>query len=542
MRKLATGIAMVAVAAVAGACADPLTVNNSNNPDVKKTLSTPADVERLISTGYQQVFNSIHRNDISPQINAMSLESYGTVANFGMALRAAIPRLPISNQRGNQTFDVDFYDFQQLSKLTRTMANGITALDNLKKAGGTLGSATQDARARAWGFLDLAIAHGNLALVYDSAAIVPPGTPSSVITPLSGYSDVMKAALAYLDTAIAIANTANSSGFTSSWINGETIDQPTFIKIARSYKARFSAGVARTPAERDAADWSAIIDDATHGITSDLNVALSNSAGWSNTVLTNAYRYQGWSNMSPMYLGMADTSGAYAAWLATPMSSRTAFMVRTPDARWPSGNTRAAQQTVSDTLPHGNLYFRNRPTGEDTPGDPWGSFQYDHYRWRTITLDNPDNSGNWPDMTKAEIDLLAAEGYIRKGDIASAAKLIDNTRVANGKLPALSGAVTSASQPVPGGTSCVPQVPDATGQNPTCGTIMEAMKYEKRVETLFSGYGQWFMDERGWGDLVQGTPVQFPVPYQEMDARFHPFYDSNAMSGPQAAAKGTYGF
>ena len=40
---------------------------------------------------------------------------------------------------------------------------------------------------------------------------------------------------------------------------------------------------------------------------------------------------------------------------------------------------------------------------------------------------------------KAENDLLAAEGYIRTGNIAAAAAKIDLTRVANGGLPALTG-------------------------------------------------------------------------------------------------------
>jgi hypothetical protein len=69
----------------------------------------------------------------------------------------------------------------------------------------------------------------------------------------------------------------------------------------------------------------------------------------------------------------------------------------------------------------------------------------------------------------------------------------------------------------------------------------EAMKYEKRIETMFSGFGRFWIDGRGWGDLVEGTPLEFPVPYQEMQSRQQPFY----LLGPgfgSAAAKGAYGF
>jgi hypothetical protein len=63
------------------------------------------------------------------------------------------------------------------------------------------------------------------------------------------------------------------------------------------------------------------------------------------------------------------------------------------------------------------------------------------------------------------------------------------------------------------------------------------MKWEKRVETSFTGYAQWYIDGRGWGDLVQNTALEWPVPYQELFARQLPSYTTSA-----AAAKGTYGF
>ena len=141
---------------------------------------------------------------------------------------------------------------------------------------------------------------------------------------------------------------------------------------------------------------------------------------------------------------------------------------------------------------------------------------------------------------KAENDLLAAEGYIRTGNINAAAAKIDLSRVANGGLPALSGVVTSTTQAVPGGASCVPQVPTGSG-SVVCGNIFEAMKYEKRVENTYAGFGRFWIDGRGWGDLVEGTPLEFPVPYQEMQTRQKPFYLLGSGFG-SAAPKGVYGF
>jgi hypothetical protein len=65
------------------------------------------------------------------------------------------------------------------------------------------------------------------------------------------------------------------------------------------------------------------------------------------------------------------------------------------------------------------------------------------------------------------------------------------------------------------------------------------MKWEKRLETSFTGYAQWFIDSRGWGDLTEGTIVEWPVPWEELYARQNlSLYTTDKVR----AAKGTYGF
>ena len=57
------------------------------------------------------------------------------------------------------------------------------------------------------------------------------------------------------------------------------------------------------------------------------------------------------------------------------------------------------------------------------------------------------------------------------------------------------------------------------------------------MELAFMQYGAWYFDSRGWGDLALGTPLEWPVPYQEMDTRSEKLYNSNT-----AAVVGTYGY
>ena len=531
MRKLATGLLWVAASATMACNSDQLTVTNKDQPDVARALATPAAIENLIAGIYSQVHTGLHASStaLDPTFRVEALESYGTVANFGMQVRAAIPRGPITNVRNYVTSSENQRDFSQMERRARDAATGIQALDKLIAGGGTLEQkgttpTGRNQRARAFGFFGDGLALGYLALSYDSAAIVHPGTPAptslDAVPPLSYHTAVMDTALMMLDTALALASTMPGN-ITASWL-GQTTDVSgaNFVRLIRSYKARFRAAVARTPTERAAVDWDKVIADATAGITADFVVNTTPNSF--NVAFLGAQVFQddsrGWHEMSPMYFGMADTSGAYAAWIASPMANRAPFLIKTPDLRWPSGETRAIQQTKQPTTWVYNVfpYIRNR-TGQDTPGEPFGNSWYDFYRFKGINQNA--NAGPWVEMAKVEIDMLAAEGYIRKNNPAAAIALIDPSRIRAG-LPSLVG-MTLAS-PVPGGNACVPRVP--SGTTVSCGNLMEAMKYEKRMETAFTGYGQWFFDSRGWGDLVKDTPLEMPVPWQEMDSRNHPFY------------------
>ena len=530
------------------ACQDnPLSVPNTSNPDVSKVYGSPKDVEVIISKTFQQLWNAQQANTgIGVQTMVMSFESHSGLANFGLGARAAIPRGVISNALGNANQTENFQDYDGLQRNARSAANGIAAINAFKAAGNTMGSNARDARAKAFGFFSLGYALGNVALIYDSAAIILPSTPTDEIPPLSAASAVMDAALQMLDSAIAIttspAATDGSNGFPipKDWMSAPAdVSADRFRQIARSYKARFRANVARTPQQRGAVNWDAVIADAEAGITSDLIVNADASTGWALGWRNQLAVDVTWSQMTPMILGMADTTGAYDAWLATPLGSRTPFLLRTPDKRFPSGETRAAQQAVTGTSRGGTpvgsiLYFRNRTEG-DGAAEPWGNWYYDNWRfWGPRAA-----GGNGPviAMEASEIDLLAAEGYFRKGNLAKTTQLIDKSRVPAG-LPALTGAVASLTSQVPGGNSCVPRVPQAPSFTSTaCGTVFEALKWEKRVETSFTGYAQWWLDSRGWGDLVEGTALEWAVPWQELFARLN----QNAYTNTSRAAKGNYG-
>jgi hypothetical protein len=523
------------------ACVDnPLDIENQTNPDVERVYGSPKDVETIISKLFQQMFNGQQglTAQLGVQTMVMSFESHSALANNGFGARAAIPRGTISNSLGNSNQTENFQDFDALTRNARSAANAVAAINRFLDAGNTIGTAGRNARAKSFGFFALAYALGNTVLLYDSAAIITPDVPSDVVPPLSDAKTVMAAALALLDSAI--ASSAGADAIPGGWVSGTDMAMPRWNQLLRSYKARFRAGVARTPAQRAEVDWNAVVSDATAGITTDwiVNADATNGwfAGWRSQLAVDPT----WSQMTPFILGMADTTRAYDAWLATPVDSRKPFLLRTPDKRFPSGETREIQQAVTGSsragTPAGSiLYHRARPSGEDSPAYPWGEWYYDNWRFWAIRA----AGGNGPIVmfSVAENDMLAAEGYLRTNRVAQAAPLIDKTRVRAGLEP-VSG-ITNLTTPVPGGNACVPRVPQPpTFTTTACGNIFEAMKYEKRLETAFTGYAQWFLDSRGWGDLVEGTVLEWPVPWQELYSRLN----ENLYISTLRAAKGTYGF
>ena len=548
----------LAGAVLLGAC--DLAVQNPNQPDTDRVLATAADVESLLGTQYLRWHTSAHGSlsNVWGMAYVMSFEGFSSLANNGMGARFGIPRGTNDNAVGNgyAAEQRRMYNIHhEVARITSIV------LSRLNAPGFTLGSTAQDNRARAFAEFNRGLALGYLALVYDSAAIITPEMSTEDPGELEGYDKVMAEAIVALDNAVTAATAAGSgaNGFPlpATWIPGPTsMTAAEFVRLARSYRARLRANVARTPAERAAVNWVAVIADAQNGITANHFNTTNTVTGPFNQWVSQWNTYTTWHQMTPFIAGMADNSGAYAAWMAQPISTRgegNPFFMTTPDLRWPQGADRAAQQadfaitSCSAANSVCKRYYVNRPTGNDqTSGAAWGWSNYDFvrfYPWRTAGAGTGQN-GPFPFFTLAELDLLQAEGLIRTGGYAAAAALINKTRVANGGLPPITA--FDATSPVPGGANCVPKTPTGPGNAVQCGNMFEALKWEKRVETQMTHFAAWYLDSRGWGDLVEGTALHWAPPYEDLLARGRTgtqIYSTGGLTGlTGAAAKGTYGW
>ena len=161
-----------------------------------------------------------------------------------------------------------------------------------------------------------------------------------------------------------------------------------------------------------------------------------------------------------------------------------------------------------------------------------GTYHYSshtHKRYRDY-LDNGDN-GPMVQMKVTEMDMLMAEALLRTGGSAGAvADLINKTRVERAQLePATAG--TPAGSPDHG--------PNDLTYKPTQAgaTLWDMLKYEKNIDCYVAGSGRAWFDKRGWGDLITGTLLHFPVPGAELEVLQLQIYTFGGVGGPGSAPK-----
>lgn len=535
---LRMAVLSVAAAGLIGCSDESLAVTNPNSGDTERVLGTPNDAEALLGTYYKRWSSGVYGStgNLEGMANIMSLMNYSSLANNCQNARAPFANVSNSNAPGNvcQGEQNRLYTF--MGEVNRVAASFLGQVEK----GLTLGSSARDNRAKAYAEFLNGLSLGYVALMYDSGAVVTPKTSSEDAGELVGYKTLADSAFAAFQRAIDLTNApeTGADGFPlpSTWIPSPTsFTKAEFVKLIRTYRARIRANVARTPAERAAVDWAAVVADAQNGITADHQITTNTVTGPGNSWRQQYTSGSTWHQMPPFFIGMADVSGSYAAWIAQPIPDRggggVSFTMVTPDERFPQGATRAAQQadfnftSCEAAGAKCKRYFVNRANGADqNSGLGFGWSNYDFVRFRSWQVSGDAGSarnGNTPFFMLAELDMLQAEGLYRQGNFAAAGALVNKTRVANGKLPAIT--TFDASTPVPGGTTdCVPKVPVDPFNVVACGNLWEALKYEKRIETAYTHYAPWFLDGRGWGDLPKDTPLFWAVPYQDIQARGRP--------------------
>jgi hypothetical protein len=505
----------VALALVAASCQD-LDVVNPNRPDAARATAQPLTTETFVASSFRTWWPVAGHDDFpSWAFATMAREITSGFADFGQLEMSAEPRQGWNNSQVNVRRFVNETPWFQLYRTVSSVNDVVGAINR----GLVIESPVRTARAKAMGKLMQGLSYGHLAFYFDKGPIIDEFTRlDTVRTPqFTEYRDLGAYAIRQLDSAIAIAGANPTMTFPpESWLF-QSMNRDQFVRFANSYAARILVYNARSRAERAAVNWQEVIRRVDAGITQDYAPIAQPDILWDdwkrlNARLRTAGRPSDFGRPSYWLLGPADSTNGWRNWVATPNDNRQPFQMRTKDRRiMGAAGPTAPGKYVGYNL--NNIFAADR-----------GTYRWSHYFYRRAGVDLTWQTGPQVAMTVAEMDLLKAEALIRLGRAAEAVPLINKTRIANGELPPVT-IDGPANEP-----GCVPRK-----ENGDCGSLWDALRYEKGIEGVGVNGVIAFLDARGWQTLPENTPIHFPIPGRELATLQLPLYTFGGPGGQGSA-------
>lgn len=485
--------------AALAACQD-LNVTNPNQPDAARATTQPLTTESFVATSYRTWYPVGGHDDYpSWAFSTMAREFTSGFADFGQLELSAEPRAAWNNSPVNVRRNVNETPWQGLYRTVSAVNDVLSATNR----GLVIVDTLRTGRARVMAKFMQGLSYGHLALYFDQAIVTDERTnldtlPSDSTIVFTPYSTVMRTAISQIDTSIAWASTRPGITFpVESWFF-QSLTRDQFVRLANSYAARMLAGVARTRTERAAVDWTEVIRRVDAGVTQDYAPVAQIDIffdDWKRLIarLRTAGRPSDFGRPSYWLLGPADSANGWVNWVAAPVANRQPFQIRTRDRRIQGAGGPATPGTYMGYNLN-NIFQVAR-----------GTYRFSHYYYLRYGTGTTWQAGPNPALTVTEMNLLKAEALIRLNRAAEAVPLINLSRVANGQLPPV-----TVDGP-PDAPACVPRK-----QSGACGSLWDALRYEKGIELAGVNGVVAFFDARGWQTLPEFTPLQLPVPGSEL--------------------------
>lgn len=501
---------------VLAASCQSLDVVNPNLPDAARATSQPITTETFVATSFRTWWPVAGHDDYpSWAFSTMAREITSGFADFGQLELSAEPRSGWNNSPVNQRRAVAETPWYGLYSTVSAATDVVAAIDH----GLVIVDPVRTARAKAMGKFMQGVSYGYIGLYFDKGPIVDEKTQLDTIkTPeFSDYKAITTAAVGYLDAAITTANTQPGITFpVDAWLF-QSLNKDQFVRLANSFAARLLVYSARSSAERAAVNWNEVIRRVDAGIKEDFAPVAQPDILWDDwkrliARLRTAGRPSDFGRPSYWLIGPADSSDGWKNWVATPNASRVAFQMKTKDRRI-QGPTGPASPGKYMGYNQNNIFNADR-----------GTYRWSHYYYLRNGTGLTYQTGAQVAMTVTEMDLLKAEALIRTGRAAEAVPLINKSRVANGELPP----VTVDGPPNEPG--CVPRK-----ESGACGSLWDALRYEKGVEGVGVSGVVAFFDARGWQTLPENTPIHLPIPGRELQTLRLPLYTFGGPGGQGSA-------
>lgn len=460
-----------------------LDVVNENAPDSETVMAATETYPSILSGAYNSFWNtSVSPSPTFSLTNAEVITSgYGSWSSFDYY---KVPRAAVPNELMDDVVlsppAAAWYGYYSGIPNVNRIIRALTTDGKKVMIGNT--DYTQAELAHA--YLLQGMLYGHLGLLYDKAFIVDENTNfENYAYELKGYKDVVDFALQSIDKAIAICS-ANQFSDPVEMLPGVSFDNNSLKALASSMAARILASSPRTPQQAEQVDWNRVYNYAKNGIQQDFGIQWK--SGWEGKVISR-------DNLNHLQLMAWD-------WMRVHQRVINMMAPNDPHAQYPWPDGVASLGQVSSPDKRLTTYFRwvGRHTGwnPNTRGYNMLS-EYKYVRYEDVAN---NATGFFPHMLKAENDLLLAEAAARLGKSGTeVAALVNNTRVTNGKLAPLTGTETKEEQ-------------------------LNAIFYERYVETDFVHAHLGFFDRRRRGELRPGTLYHFPVPANELILHKMSFY------------------
>lgn len=493
-------------------CQD-LDVTNTNEPTREAVLGDVNNTLKLLRGGYQDVTGAavdhwaMHVQFLSDQ--RTTTNAYQSYWDFSEE-----PRMRLNN---TTAFSAEPAIGMYWGDLNSGVATANQFIDLIENEGETFVSdgtdLTNNILAQAY-FLR-GLARGYLGLIYDQAYLLEAG--QDLEDPeFKPYEELISNAISDIDRAISAATDAPSFQFSSMPNTDDSWSRDQFLDIANSYAARFLAGQARTPEERDQLDWTTIGNYADAGLGGPNAQSTLTDFTASNVGSSGAYS----NNMADALNWLVTCGGTLDS--CSGYNPTDIMQIHLLDPSYPTeypaehaGSAEASLEPAESDDPRiGYFVYTTNPGFLDNTRNPNLFSNYFSLRYYAANDWWPSSYGVHL-FTSVENDLLRAEAHLMQNQSSQVAQILNSSTAGDSSielttdLPAVQMGYME-SNGMAGGYSY--------SGTESIAEIQWALLREYSVELeLLGGVGiQWFYMRRH--DLLQeGTPTMFPVPGEELE-------------------------
>ena len=513
----------VGVSALLLAGCNSLDVENPNAPDASRALADPAAIEAVAAGTMRTWFNTWDGMEGGGPLVTMAQTYSASWNNYNMNFYSSIDA---DGTRNTRAFKNDQASAERTTMIAywegyySVVSSAVDVLTAIRKNKLVISNPANTKRAEAVAEFMRGAALMGIALNYDKGYVIDETSDLAKLE-YKTRKQVRDAAVAALTSA---ATLATSTAFTvpSGWTNGVSYSNTQIAALARTMAAMTLAYYPRTDAENASVDWAQVASLASQGISAgnnkfDFVFVGDGCSSWCHEILYWFNAFDG-GRVSTRVAALIDPATQKHPYPDGGNRQPNAADKRMGDGSFGPNDDDFAGYfgTIPKTAKGGSDFVYSREEIFRPARGMYHQSNIGHIRYDRSGEQSPNaiygGFGPAPVITRHQNDLIWAEAELRRsgGNLATAANLINNTRVERGGLSAATAGEGQAS-------------------------LLAKLNYENEIELLGLGPSSFYFRRRVANGLLAGTPREMPVPAKELAVRgdaFYSFGGSGAANSP----------